>query len=174
MKYFVLTIALLCIAAPASAQTPVPKETADKYLQNCMAKPIPDLSASGQKSMCACQASRLPVYFTVEEWNTMIGQDPTTARVAYNTMLTNIYAPCMEEPTREMYYKMCADNPATDQTICKCTADGLAAYMKTNGGQVFGEILEQDPMTVDPMAVLERNANFQKVKEEAAKTCAGM
>ena len=80
----------------------------------------------------------------------------------------------MEEPTREMYYKMCADSAAADQTICKCTADNLAAYMKISGGEVFGDILVQDPMTVDPMAVLERNANFHNSKEDAAKNCAGM
>jgi hypothetical protein len=172
MKYFILLTALLCVYLPAYAQTPVSKERADEYLANCLKQPaVPGLSESGKQTVCACTAARLPVYFTVEDWNAMTGPDTNTARPAYNKMMTDVYAPCMEEPTREKYYALCAENPSVNQEVCKCTADSIAAYMKNNGGKVFGEILARNPMTMDPMAELENNTAFATYKEAAARNC---
>ena len=172
MKYFVVMIALLCIAAPASAQTPVSKDMADQYLANCLKQaPQPGLSAEGQKTVCACTAGRLPQFFTMEDWSAMTNSDPAVARPAANKMMVDVYAPCMEVPTREKYYALCAENPSVNQDMCKCTADSIAAYMKNNGSKVFGEILANNPMSQDPMAELEKNGNFMAYKEAAARNC---
>lgn len=173
MKFAVFFALLLLTSFPALAQTPVPKETANAYFENCIktASPTQEMSAEGQQMLCACTAARLTQFFTMEDWKAMGGSDPAVARPAYNKMMTNIYAPCMAEPVRERYYNRCLKVQGQQQQLCTCTADKLASYMQYHGSRIFGEMLAKDPNMQDPWAALENYGEFNGYIDMAGKEC---
>lgn len=173
MKY-VLFALLLLTSLPAFAQTPVSKETANAYFENCLktASPTQEMSAQGQQMLCACTAARLTQFFTMEDWKAMGGSDPAVARPAYNKMMSNIYAPCMAEPVRERYQARCVKaKGAEQQQLCTCTASKLASYMQYHGTRLFSEILAEDPNVQDPWAAVENYPEFNAYIDMAGKEC---
>ena len=128
--------------------------------------------------MCACIAARLTQFFTMEDMVTMTNNqaDPTAQRGAFNKMLISIYAPCMEEPTREYHFNACISNPQTaqygdPQTICRCMSDQVATHMQVNGPRVFQEIIARNPNITDPMAELTNDPSFQTFAQSKLLAC---
>src|SRR5690606_25980766 len=113
MRLLALLLTLCLTSFAAQAQTQVSKETANEYFNNCVkaASPQQPVSVQTQEMLCACTAARLTQFFSMEDMKTMTGPDPSAARIAYNKMIIDIYAPCMEEPTREYYTGVCTSNP---------------------------------------------------------------
>lgn len=172
MKYLLL-VTLLLVPSMAKAQTLVSKETANTYFANCVktASPTQDMSVEGQELLCACTAARLTQFFTMEEWQAMMSSDPAIQRPAYNKMMTDIYAPCMAQPTRERYMKRCARTAGLEQRICACTADRLALHVQNSGPQIFARLLAQNPNMQDPWAALESDPEFNAYIDKAGQSC---
>lgn len=177
MKY-VLLIAILLVSFPVMAQTPVSKETANKYFDNCLKStpPTQSISQNSQQMLCACTAARLTQFFTMEDMTTMTGSDPSLARIAYNKMLIDIYAPCMEAPTREFHYNACITDPNTARygqpdKICPCLANALGDHLKVHGPEIFRGILSRDPNVMDPMAALSNDPSFQQFAQTKLMSC---
>lgn len=172
MRLLFVLIALM-VPLAAQAQTSVPKETANSYFDNCVktASPQQGLSVQAQEMLCACTAARLTQFFSMEDWKTMTGPNPAEARIAYNKMLINVYAPCMEEPTRERYYGRCAKTQGMDQKICTCASDKIAAHMAVQGPDIFTRLLAKDPNMQDPWAGLEEDAGFNNFIDTATRSC---
>lgn len=178
MFILLLTLCLAPLMAMAQAQTQVSKETANEYFNNCVkaASPQQPVSVKTQEMLCACTAARLTQFFSMEDMKTMTGSDPTSARIAYNKMIIDIYAPCMEEPTREYYTGVCTSNPDTvkygdPQKICPCMAGKIAAHMAVRGQEEFRKLLSRDPNIVDPMAALLGDAEFGQFAQNQLLSC---
>ena len=169
MKYLLLT--LLFFPSLAFAQTAVTKETADTYFNNCLkTQSTQEFSQQAQQTFCACTAGRMTQFFTMEDMQTMVSQGPQ-ARLAYNKMIVDIYAQCMEAPTRERYYQQCTQSPGVNQKICHCISDAIALHLKNDGSQIFSQILSRDPAIVDPYAALENDPDFTAFKQSAGQSC---
>ena len=173
MKYAFLVLMVLILPLAARAQTPVPKETANAYFNNCVntASPQQDMSVQGQQMLCACTAARLTQFFTMEDWKAMTSTDPTQARNAYNHMMVDIYAPCMAEPTRERYMARCAKTNGLNQQICTCAADKIAFHMQNYGSSIFSNLLAANANLQDPWAALENDPSFNAYIDQATKEC---
>jgi len=161
------------------AQTLVPKETANKYFENCVAQPpAQQFTADSQNMFCACTAARLAQFFTLEDMKTMTDTTaaPAAQRGAFNKMLINIYAPCMETPAREFHFNACISNPDTAKygdpnKICPCMADAIGLHMKHNGPNVFQELLARDPNLTDPMSALTDDPSFKTFAQSKLLAC---
>ena len=186
MKLGTLLLLTLVIFVPhiSSAQTPVSKETANTYFANCVkaaqssANSGPQsLSPQSQSMLCACTAARMTTNFTMEDMQTMTGQDPVVARVAYNRMLVNVYAPCMETPSYDYYFNTCMQNPqstqygANKESICRCLGGTMALHLRQNGAQVFYELLQRNPNLTDPMAALYNDPAFEAFVMQKLTSC---
>jgi carboxypeptidase C (cathepsin A) len=180
LLFFIMTLVTIYALMPfsAHAQTQVSKETANQYFDNCVKSVSPQqpISTQTQEMLCACTAARLTQFFSMEDMQTMTGTEPVSARAAYNKMMVNIYAPCMEEPTREYYTKVCTSNPDTvkygdPQKICPCMANKIAVHMATNGPRVFSEILSENPNVMDPMAALLGDPKFERFAQSQLLSC---
>lgn len=179
MKYLIL-LALIFAPTIASAQqagfTPVPKDKANAYFQSCVAQPAQQFSADSQKIFCACTAARMTQFYSMEDMQNSMNPDPNIARPAYNKMITEIYAPCMETPSYEYYYKACISNPDTPkygdpQRVCQCLAGKVAAHLKYSGPKVFAELLQRNPNLTDPMAALESDPSFMNFAQDRLLSC---
>ncbi len=177
MKFFAIFLGLFLIAFPAAAQTNVSKEDANKYFASCIGQqPSQQLSKDSQNMLCACTAARLTQFFTMSDMQAMMNTNPAIARPAYNKMMVDIYAPCMETPTREFHYNACITNPQTSsygnpQQICACMADAVANHMKVNGPAVFRDLLTANPNLTDPMAALTDDPSFQNFAQSKLLGC---
>lgn len=183
MRLFALLSFLLLVPFSAHAGsgsfTPVSKETANVYYQNCVSQQsAQSFSQQAQGMMCACTAARLTQFFTMEDMATMTNNQspPQAQRAAFNKMLINIYAPCMEEPTREYHYNACISNPQTSQygdpqTICRCMADQVATHMQVYGPRVFQDLVARNPNITDPMAELTNDPSFQTFAKSKLLAC---
>ena len=175
MKFFLtLLITIAAFSLPAQAQTMVSKEQANTYFASCVenaAKTETRFSPQSQKMFCACTAARLTQFFSVEDMQTMTSPTDPNARVAFNKMIVDIYAPCMEEPTRERYYARCEKTSGMNQQICTCASDKIAVHMATQGSAIFTEMLARDPNIVDPWAALENDPAFNGFIDTATRSC---
>ena len=182
MRFALALLILLLAPVSAHAQngfTPVSKETANAYFNNCIAqKSEQSFSPQAQDMLCACTAARLTQFFSMEDMATMTNPQaaPDAQRGAFNKMLINIYAPCMEEPTREFHYNACITNPQTAQygdpaKICRCMADEVATHIKINGPSVFEELVARNPNISDPMSALTDDPSFQTFAQSKLLGC---
>lgn len=177
MKFCALVFAFILFSVPAMAFTPVTKEKANTYYQSCVSQaPTQQFLGNGQEMMCACQAARMTQFFSMEDMNAMMSQDPAIARPAYNKMMVDVYAPCMEEPTRAYHYNACISNPQTarlgnPQKLCTCMSDFVGKHMATNGSLMFSEILAKDPNNMDPMTTVFEDPKFRSYTQSKLIAC---
>ena len=184
MKFLTLLAIILLVPLSAQAQaqnfTPVSKEMANKYFNNCVqssAKTEQRFSPQAQQMLCACTAARMTQFFSMEDMQTMANTSDPNARVALNKMIINIYAPCMKEPMREYHYAQCISNPQTSQLtgnpqkMCACAADQLGIQMEVYGSQMFEKILSRNPTIEDPMSAVYSDPEFQTLAQNKALGC---
>lgn len=177
---FVVTIMALFIPA-AQAQTTITKEQANNYYANCVtnaAQTEQRFSKQSQELFCACTSARLSQgVFSVEDMRAMTDTTNPDARQSLNKMIVNVYAPCMEEPTREYHYNTCVQNPQVDrlggnkEQLCRCAANKIAEHLRTNGAKQFQEILSRSPDIVDPMQALYDDQGFQTFAQSRLLGC---
>ncbi len=177
IKALLTALFLIFISLPAFAQTPISKEAANNYFNQCVGgQSHGQLSPNAQNMLCACTAARMTQFLNVEDMQAMASQDTTIARPAFNKMMIDVYAPCMEMPTQEYHYNACISDPKTasygdPQKICECMSWEVANYMKSNGQQVFRDILARNHMVTDPMAALTEDPSFQQFAQSKLLSC---
>lgn len=177
MKVLSAALLLIFISFPSQAQTPVSKDAANKYFAECVAgQSYGQLSPNAQNMLCACTAARMTQYMSIEDMQAMASQDTAIARPAFNKMMVDIYAPCMEMPAQEYHYNACISDPKTasygnPQKICECMSWEVANYMKSSGQQVFRDILARNPMITDPMGALADDPAFQQFAQSKLMSC---
>lgn len=175
MRLFYVFALLLTFTLPAYA-TPVSKDMANAYYQNCMAKQDPSFSQESQGFLCACTAAKMMDNLSIEDMQ-MMGRQDQSGRDALNKMIINVYAPCMEHPAREYHYNQCISNPQTaqlsgnPQALCGCMADQIAAHLRTNAQDVFTGILARNPNITDPMQALYDDPEFQQFARSKLLGC---
>ena len=179
MKYLLLIAALFC-SLPAYAQTgftPVTKEQANTYFANCVAQPQSQfLTKDSQNLFCACTAARMTQFFSVEDMKTMMSPDAAVARPAFNKMLVNVYAPCMETPVRDHYQNVCITNPDSArfpdrQGTCQCLGNAMGKHFALRGEEAFRQILSTNPNAMDPMAAALADPSIQTLAQEKLIAC---
>jgi hypothetical protein len=169
-----LFFAFLLMALPVQA-TPVTKDTANTYYQNCTAQSDPRFSQKTQKLFCACTAVKLMENFTIEDMQATAKQDQA-GRNATNKMITKIYAPCIRYPAREYHYQTCIQNPKSRmlgnaEKICNCSADQVATHLQGNAESMLTNILRKNPNVMDPMQALYSDPAFQKLVQSKVMSC---
>ncbi len=178
MRMLILSIFLITTQIGHVQAKAIDSDMAERYYQDCISKDRPqNLSEEGQDKLCACTASKMIESMDTNDIAALSSQDQTEARAAINHMIINVYAPCMEYPTRDYYFYTCASNPKTsiitkDPTkLCNCMSDKISKYMAKNGKDVFEDILTRTPNIIDPMSALESDPEFQNYTKQQATSC---
>lgn len=175
MRYTLAFLAtLMCFSLTAQA-TPVDRDTANKYYENCAAQSDPRFSEDTQKLFCACTAVKLMENYTIEDMQATARQD-ASARDATNKMITEVYAPCIRYPAKEYHFQTCATDPKTKllgnpQKLCACSADRVAEHLQENAQNMLAAILRKNPNIMDPMQALYDDPSFQRVIQSKVTGC---
>jgi hypothetical protein len=175
IKYFLSVLAILIFSYMPSHATPVDRDTANKYYENCAVQSDPRFSEDTQKLFCACTAVKLMENYTIEDMQATTRQD-ASARDATNKMITEVYAPCIRYPAKEYHFQTCATDPKTKllgnpQELCACSADKVAEHLHENAQNMLAAILRRDPNIMDPMQALYDDRSFQKVIQSKVMGC---
>jgi hypothetical protein len=171
-----LFIAVLMVAVPAFAQTPIDKDTANAYYGNCMKQETPLMGQESKEIMCACTSAKMMENMSVEDVQAMQGSDGS-ARLAFNKMLISVYGPCMRYPAYDYHYLTCVENPdtaklsANPEELCSCMASEVAEYLGSNGVNVLADILQRNPNIEDPMSALMEDESFQAYAQNKLLDC---
>ena len=171
---FLPLLMLLLLISPAHA-TPVSKDTANQYFQNCKKQQDPRFSADIQELFCACTAVQLTKSFTLEEMQAT-AQQSQAGRNATNKLITEVYAPCIQYPAKTYHYNTCVEDPKSKvlgdpQKICSCSADLVANHLQANAKSMFQDILRKNPNVLDPMQALYSDPPFQKFVQSKILGC---
>lgn len=161
-----------------SGATAISKDMANKYYENCKSRPDPMkvMSEQSKDNLCACSAANLMKAMTVEDIRIMGGNDQA-ARNALNKMLTQVYAPCMEFPARDLVYANCVDNAqlkaaASDvKGLCGCVAGQAAQYIASNGPGIMQQELMKNPNVTDPLGPLMQSQEFTQASQSFTMQC---
>jgi len=178
MRIIFASLLLLTLYSTPVLANNITAEMADKYLESCTAKERPEqLSEQSHKALCACTASKMLENMTTEDVIDLSNEDPAIARDALNYMLVTVYAPCMEQPTKDHYYHTCRSNPQTrlittePREMCECIADRVSDYIAKNGPEILADILTRNPNVQDPMGALENDPVFQNYVKKQGVAC---
>ena len=175
MRIICLTLLGCFLSTFALAATPISKDQANAYYEACKKSPDPRFSAEVQDLFCACTASHYMTALTVEDVKTM-GQQNQSGRNAMNKMILDVYAPCIQYPTRAYHYDACITDPKAkilgDPTkLCSCAADSVASHLEKNARIMFQDILRKNPNIGDPMQTLYDDAGFQSYAKSQLMSC---
>lgn len=176
MRLFILT-ALILLPISAIAATPISQETAEAYYQNCLTKDAPMMSKDSQDLMCSCTAEHMMKNMTVEDVQATASQDTAIARPAANKLIIDVYAPCIEFPAKDYYYNTCIDNPETSKIsnrprqLCECMSEEVSGFLAQNAQGVFADILDRNPLILDPMDALANDPDFQQYAQDKLLAC---
>lgn len=179
MKTGLLILAALALLPLAArAQTAISQDMAKKYYENCKSRPDPmnAMSAQSKDMLCTCTAAQMMKSMTVEDIKIMGGNDQP-ARNALNKMLTEVYAPCMEFPARDLVYGNCVANPQLKaaapnlEGLCGCVAGQAAQYIAANGPGLMRSELAKNPNVTDPLGPLMHSDGFTKASQAFTMQC---
>lgn len=176
IKYLAILPLIAFAALPAQAQTPISRDMANAYYQQCLQGNDPRISDQTKDMMCSCTAAAMMQNMSVEDVQTM-AQQSQAGRNALNKMMINVYAPCIQYPARDYYFGTCINNPQTAQMssnpqgLCTCLADNVAQHLGQNSQQVFSEILRRNPNITDPMSALTSDREFEQFAQQRLLAC---
>lgn len=173
--------------APAPADEPADKgaETAPaddmehfsgRFYQNCIKKQNDRLSPQDMKLLCSCTAMEMKQTMTLEDIQVMTTPTPEGAAMQ-RFMMLNVYAPCMEIPTRALIHSTCMADPGVKNAvsdpapICDCVSRDMGAYIGENAKTVMEQSLEQNPGAADPMAAFLSSSAYQQAAGAKLLSC---
>ena len=174
MKNLLAVLALLmCFTSTAAlAQTAISEANAQKFYQNCVAatQPGQEMKPQTKDVYCQCTALHMRRSITMEDIRATMGNDQA-ARNAINKTLTQVHAPCMEYPVRDLIATKCAKDVGVTN-VCNCLSDKMAAYTARESQRLLGVVLVQNPNITDPMAAIMETKEFKDNEQRLTMSCA--
>ncbi len=168
-RFYAALLAACLLTVPAHA-TPVSKDVANTYYNNCMAQSDPRLSEESHKSLCACTAAKMTEALSIEEMQAMKGN-----KEIQNKVLVEVYAPCMGGPVRDMVGAECRSNPqvsgAKATTVCECVGKLTGDWYELSGRTLMAEALKRDPSITDPTKGIQDSPQFQQETMKNLQSC---
>ena len=171
MKLAAFLIACMLAAIPfsAKAQTAISNETANAYYKKCMENDDTRMSDETQESLCSCTAVKMMSVVTNEDIAQMSAA-PGPGRAAFDKMLTEAYAPCMQIPVEEQLYGECMRDTKIQEfalrdpsALCHCMAKSTTRLLPVQAPDILRMKLEKKPDLTDafdPIAYDEELRSF--------------
>lgn len=158
---FTLTILLMLYASADAQATPVSRDEANQYYQNCVKQ---DSAATGPENMrmlCSCAAAKIVEVMTQEELQSL-SPEAAQNRPVRDKMLLDVYAPCLDEIAPELFAHQCASDESLHElgdqidvtAACGCVGERAGKWFKGKARTIISELLKTNPLLVDPVAPL--------------------
>ncbi|MCB9991716.1 MAG: hypothetical protein H6867_10185 [Rhodospirillales bacterium] len=157
------------------------KEESEKFFNDCAKDPIIKLSDTSNMAFCACSAMQIYEWMQKpSEKKDLEFFETTTKELDKNTLLTQIYGPCLYVPAFEMAYLNCAADERYERIttswdeldmFCRCVAKGDEAYF-SDYAQPFLEMKIADGKDIrDPIDTVQRDIAYYTVRRNNEVEC---
>jgi hypothetical protein len=178
-KIFLLLFLMMTSQASALAQTPVSKQTANNFFENCAKLRDERMSVDSQNAFCSCSSVKMMENMNMEELHIMYEQSER-GRLVLNKMLIDVYAPCMSIPVQDLVSGNCLSDPKLQALnlkdpslyeLCGCMSMLAGEWYQTRGRELMRELIEQDPFINDPINPIIDSKEFQNSSYEFMTRC---
>ncbi len=178
MRYFIaLAILIMVLPVSAAAQTAISEEMANAYYENCKNRPDPRMKPETQDALCACTSVMMMEHMSVEDVQTMKGNDQA-GRNALNKMMLEVYAPCMNYPVQDLVGSQCMENPQIARTagvskkaLCECMAKKTATWFTDEGRALIARVIRENPNVYDPIGPVMESSTFKSKSYSHMMAC---
>ncbi len=175
------------IAGAAPVQQPAAPEPAPQqqaaapqvtYYENCLKQKDQRFSATDQQQFCECTAQRVQPYLTPEFMNLM-SQPTNEGKEAQNSILINVYAPCMQAPVASLMVENCKktqNSLAQFQNLdglCGCYGQNIGKALETMAPAIMQDALKANPNLRDPLNPILDSQAFKTKAQSILAQCLG-
>ncbi len=171
MKFILPFLFALLLSITVQAQTAMNAQMAQTYMANCVSNQDPRMSPETQGIFCQCTVNRMQKTISVEEMKIMAQQTQNSIAIQ-NKVLTQVYAPCMEFPVRDLIFNKCqTDTYQSKQGICMCMSGRMATFVSTESQRLLGSILQRTPNLADPIGAIMETPEFTQKEKRIVLEC---
>lgn len=179
---FLTLIVTFCVIASASVsaqstndRAKMPgnmKEFANIMYKSCVESEHPVLKKKELEMFCGCTASNMTKVFNTRQMKAM-SEDTEEGQYQRNRMLLNVYAPCIEYPTRAMLLDNCLkqERLRNPTKTCGCIADGMGEYMRENAPKAIEQAIKRDKTDIDPLRFMLNSPAYRQYERSLAMSC---
>lgn len=147
------------------------ESVAKRYNENCAKKKSDIVKGDDLRMLCACTASKMQERMTIAQIKAMM-EDTPEGQVQRNRMVIDVYAPCMEYPSRALLMSQCnaynenlkktqGGTAINGEAICGCLAQNMAAYVAVNAQPILAQKLAANPKDMDPLSEFLNSQEYQ-------------
>jgi hypothetical protein len=180
MRVLGIIFALLCVAMPVNAGTPLSAAQADAFFKSCTGNStsLPTFTKAQRDYLCACTASAMQKNLDVEDIQAMKNTTTTTGRDALAKMLTTVHFPCALRPIEDSVRQECMTRAgknmafaAAGATHCACLSKKMIDFVRTKGVAEAINKLQLTGQVGEPMDVLMNSSGYQNELIRNYYTC---
>ncbi len=160
------------------AQTPISKETANAYYNNCMLTPDKRMSKDTHMMLCSCTSVKMMETMTIEDIQVM-AQQSQAGRDMLNKMLLNVYAPCMNFPVQDLVELECLQDKKIDMAgvkmdrsaLCHCVAKKTGTWFSSTGTALMAKVIAKNRNITDPIGPVMDSPDFRRESYDNLISC---
>lgn len=157
----------------------VSPKTAALFMDKCLAKIPRKFTPNAHEDFCTCSAAHLRLYFTNGDL-TMLDKasERKPGNPAFEKYVTEVIAPCMEQPIVDITYVACVEDRSNSPLIshipkyCQCVGERLSPFVKNVGGSTILANMAAYPASYkEPLDTLLRSEELISERNKAYRSC---
>ncbi len=152
------------------------KQFANAYYQNCKQQQHPVLKDDNLELLCACSSAKITQTMTLQNIRDMTA-DTALGLKQRNRLLTEVYVPCMEYPTKALLMSSCMKDPAVGkalkhpQKVCDCMSSSVSQYIVREAPNAAKKAIASNSETTDPLAALLNSQDYEQQSQAYLLGC---
>lgn len=146
------------------------------YFNYCTEHLLLDQEEDVRTLFCACSADRARAFLTTAQLEALVAGE--SVDINLTSFTTQIQAPCLSYPLRELEYKRClfhnSNNFLTQEahdSMCKCLGSHIAKFVTDYGPSLMSAQLTRSPQLENPMSILSKSRPYRAEKQRIRTAC---
>lgn len=163
--------------APQTSSAPTTiKQFANSYYKNCQKQKHPVLKGKNLELLCACSSAKITQTMTLQNVRDM-AVDTNEGLKQRNRLLTEVYVPCMEFPTKALLMDSCMNDPAVGKAlkkpreVCSCMSTSVSKYIVREAPNASRKALATNAKNTDPLAALLNSKEYEQQSRTYLLSC---
>jgi hypothetical protein len=162
------------------AEKPLTMAQLKTYVDDCNYHIPPRFTPDAREYYCACTMKKLDEHrFTQSHLNQLKNSKSWVAsNPLFESFASNVMAPCLDFPTKQIEYLSCLLDSSNDyrigkiQPYCNCTTKKIVNYVKKNAApDILLSLGRKNTLYRDPIEAMWNNINYIKAADRARDEC---
>jgi hypothetical protein len=162
------------------AEKPLSMAQLKTYVDDCNYHIPPRFTPDAREYYCACTMKKLDEHgFTQSHLNRLKDSKSWVAsNKLFESFASNVMAPCLDVPTKQIEYLSCLLDSANDyrigkvQPYCNCVSKKMVSYVKKNAApDILVSLGRTNTLYRDPIEAMWNNINYIKRADRTRDEC---